>query len=541
MQQHPTRRLRLPLAALVAVAGLALLAPVVGPGTSPVTPSATAATGSAGTGSAGPASPGPASSVVGAVPTAAARDSARAQNPGDEPPNVVMVLTDDMRADDLRHMPHVRRLLVDRGMTFRQAQSPHPLCCPARAEILSGQYAQNNGVHHNSGPYGGWEAFDPTSTIATWAQDKGYRTALHGKHLNHFENGSKADPGWDNFDILLEPATDYANFDFFNGTSYRDDYVTTRLDQRTVSDLERWAGRTPYLVMANHVAPHIWMPRSARGDSDGDRGGRPPMVAPEHRRALAGLKPASFRAPSFNEADMRDKERIVRSRTSLPRRQMARLNLARVRSLLSVDDAVEHLVDTLRETGELDDTYIVFTSDNGYALGEHRFTGKDRLFDEILDVPLVVRGPGVPAGKKSDRLVSLVDLTATLTSLMDLSPDATLDGEDFSATLLGGADRQRRDTMLIQTGGKATGVRDPGWTYRGVLTERYSYARRVNDRMRDGFLYDRAKDPYELRNLMRSPRYTAVRRELERRLRALGDCAGRECNQRFGPVPRPRG
>lgn len=523
--RRPTRRLRLPLAALTAVVGLALVAPVASPSTSPVASSATA----------GPGSPVPGTA------TSTGRGTAPVETTAAERPNVVMVLTDDMRKDDLRHMPHVRKLLVERGMTFRQAQSPHPLCCPARAEILSGQYAQNNGVHHNSGPYGGWEAFDPSSTIATWAQDEGYRTALHGKHLNHFENGSAADPGWDNFDILLEPATDYANFDFFNGTSYRNDYVTTRLDQRTVSDLERWAGATPYLVMANHVAPHVWMPRSARGDGDDDRGGRPPKVAPEHKRALPGLEPAAFKAPSFNEADMRDKEKIVRSRAGLSRSEMSTLNLARIRSLLSVDDAVKNLVDTLRETGELDNTYIVFTSDNGYALGEHRFTGKDRLFDEIMDVPLVVRGPGVPAGKKSDRLVSLVDLSATLTSLMDLSPDSTLDGEDFSATLLGRKATSRRDTMLIQTGGKATGVRDPGWTYRGVLTERYSYARRVNDRMRDGFLYDRAQDPYELRNLIRSPRYAPVRRELERRLRALGDCSGRECNRRFGKVPKPRG
>ncbi|WP_107764579.1 sulfatase family protein [Nocardioides terrigena] len=516
-----TRPLRRPLAALVVVAGLALVAPVASPGTSPVARSATAGAGSPAPGTA----------------TTAGRGTAVAE----EPPNVVMVLTDDMRKDDMRHMPHVRELLVDRGMTFRQAQSPHPLCCPARAEILSGQYAQNNGVHHNSGPYGGWQAFDPSSTIATWAQDEGYRTALHGKHLNHFERGSAADPGWTNFDILIEPATDYANFDFFGGTSYRNDYVTTRLDQRTVSDLERWAGPTPYLVMANHVAPHIWMPRSARGDGDGDRGGRPPKVAPEHKRALARLKPAAFKAPSFNEADMSDKEKGVRSRAKVSRREMSTLNLARIRSLLSVDDAVKHLVDTLRETGELDNTYIVFTSDNGYALGEHRFTGKDRLSDEILDVPLVVRGPGVPAGKKSDRLVSLVDLTATLTSLMDLSPDITLDGEDFSDTLLGGKATHRRDTMLIQTGGKATGVRDPGWTYRGVLTERYAYGRRVNDRLSDGFLYDRAQDPYELRNLIRSKRYAPVRRELERRLRALGDCAGNECNRHFGRTPKPRG
>ena len=127
---------------------------------------------------------------------------------------------------------------------------------------------------------------------------EGYRTALHGKHLNHFEKGSPADPGWDNFDILMEPATDYANFDFFGGTSYRDDYVTTRLDQRTVSDLERWAGPTPFMVMANHVAPHVWMPRSARGDGDGDRGGRPPKVA----RSTGARSPAWSRGRSGRRA-----------------------------------------------------------------------------------------------------------------------------------------------------------------------------------------------------------------------------------------------
>jgi arylsulfatase A-like enzyme len=263
-------------------------------------------------------------------------------------------------------------------------------------------------------------------------------------------------------------------------------------------------------------------------------------VARVYKRALAGLKPASFRAPSFNEADMRDKEMIVRGRGKLSRTEMTTLNLARIRSLLSVDDAVKHLMDTLRETGELDNTYIVFTSDNGYALGEHRYTGKDRLSDEILDVPLVIRGPGVPAGRTSDRLVSLVDLTATLSSLMGLSPDSTLDGEDFSDTLLGGRATHHRDTMLIQTGGKATDVRDPGWTYRGVLTGRYAYGRRVNNGMRDGFLYDHERDPYELRNLILSKRYAPVRRELERRLRALGDCAGNGCNRHFGTVPAPR-
>ena len=454
-------------------------------------------------------------------------------------PNVVVFVTDDMRKDDLSYLPHVRKLLVKQGMTFTEAQSPHPLCCPARAELLSGQYAQNNGVHHNSGAYGGWQAFDPSSTIATWAQDAGYATAVHGKHLNHFDQDASADPGWTHFDILLEPATDYEDFTFFGGDSYSDDYVTTRLDERTVADIDSWSGRRPFLIFANHVAPHIWFPASEKGDGDGDRGGRLPPAEAAYARALKGLKPKAFKAPSFNEADMRDKESIVSGRPKLAPRSLERLNRARIRSLLSVDKAVAHTVEALRRSYELDETYIVFTSDNGYALGEHRFTGKDRLSDEILDVPLVISGPGVAPGTRSSRLVSLVDLTATLTRLMSLSPTLTLDGESFARTLRDPSTPGFRDTMLIQTGAKEPGVRYPGWAYRGVLTQRYAYARRVNNGPTDGFLYDRHSDPYELNNLLTSKRYRAVRRELERRYQLLADCSGTECNRDFGPLPRP--
>ena len=473
------------------------------------------------------------------TPAQVVHSSATSNVAAADAPNVLVFLTDDMRKDDLSYLPNVRRLLADEGMTFTQAQSPHPLCCPARAELMTGQYAQNNGVHHNSGPYGGWQAFDPSSTIATWAQDAGYATALHGKHLNHFDPDAPADAGWTNFDILLEPATDYKDFTFFDGDTFTDDYVTTRLDERTVADIDTWAGRRPFLIFANHVAPHIWFPASEKGDGDGDRGGRIPPAEAAYATALKGLTPKAFSAPSFNEADMRDKESIVRGRAKLAPRALKRLNLGRIRSLLSVDEAVGHAVAALERTGELADTYIVFTSDNGYALGEHRYTGKDRLSDEILDVPLVVRGPGIPAGTRSSRPVSLVDLTTTLAQLMSLTPTLTVDGDSFAATLRDPAVAGDRDTMLIQTGAKDPSVRFPGWAYRGVLTRRYAYGRRINNAPADGFLYDHRKDPYELTNVLTDDSYGAVRRELERRYRELGDCAGSSCNRDFGPVPKP--
>lgn len=455
-------------------------------------------------------------------------------------PNVVVFLTDDMRKDELSYLPNVRRLLIKQGMTFTDAQSPHPLCCPARAALLTGQYAQNNGVHHNTGKYGGWQSFDPSATIATWAQAAGYLTALHGKHLNKFDPRASADPGWTNFDIILEPATDYENFTFFDGDTFSDDYVTTRLDERAVASIDEWAGRRPFMLMVNHVAPHMWMPASAKGDGDGDRGGRVPPAEAAYAKAFKKLKPRAFKDPSFNEADMRDKEAVVRGRAKLSPRAMKRLSLARIRSLLSVDEAVAHAVAALERAGELDETYFVFTSDNGFALGEHRYMGKDRLTDEALDVPLVVRGPGIPADTRSSRQVSLIDLTETLVDIMDLTPTRTIDGESFERTLRNPSSPGFRDTMLIQTGGKQTRVKHPGWTYRGVLTQRYNYGRRVNNGPDDGFLYDRHKDPHELRNVLTNKRYRAVRRELERRLKQLADCAGSDCNRDFGPLPRPR-
>ncbi|WP_343043527.1 sulfatase-like hydrolase/transferase [Nocardioides piscis] len=236
---------------------------------------------------------------------------------------------------------------------------------------------------------------------------------------------------------------------------------------------------------------------------------------------------------------MRDKESIVRGRARLAPRALKRLNLARIRSLLSVDEAVANAVTALERAGELDETYIVFTSDNGLALGEHRYLGKDRLTDEALDIPLVVRGPGIPAGTRSSRSVSLIDLTQTLVQLMGLSPTLVTDGETFAPTLRNPDAPGFRDTMLIQTGAKDRRAEFPGWAYRGVLTQRYAYGRRVNNPPDDGFLYDHHSDPHELRNVLTSQRYRGVRRELERRLKVLSDCAGSECNRDFGPLPRP--
>ena len=201
-----------------------------------------------------------------------------------------------------------------------------------------------------------------------------------------------------------------------------------------------------------------------------------------------------------------------------------------MRSLQAVDRAVASLVDTLAEQGVLDDTYIVFSSDNGYSLGEHRFVGKDVLTDEALQVPLLVRGPGIAPGSTSDLPVTLVDLPATFAALTGVSPGWQVDGTSLAPTLHG--DEQTfRDTTLIQTG-RTLG---DGWSHRGVRTERYLYGTDGTD----GFLYDHLVDPDEMVNVIDDPAYAAVRAALDLRRIELVECAGWTCNQVFGALPEP--
>jgi arylsulfatase A-like enzyme len=188
------------------------------------------------------------------------------------------------------------------------------------------------------------------------------------------------------------------------------------------------------------------------------------------------------------------------------------------------------MVETLDEQGVLDNTYIVFSSDNGYSLGEHRFIGKDVLTDEALQIPLVVRGPGIAAGSTSDLPVTLVDLPTTFAALTDVSPQWQVDGTSLLPTLTGDA-QTFRDTTLIQTG-RTLG---DGWSHRGVRTERYLYGTDGAD----GFLYDRFVDPDGMVNLIDDPRYAEVQAALEQRRSALVACAGWTCNQVFGPLPDP--
>lgn len=445
-------------------------------------------------------------------------------------PNIILITADDATTYDLDAMPLTRALLADHGLAFTEAVSPHPLCCPARAQLLTGQYAQNNGVHHNSGPFGGFKALDPSSTVATWLGAAGYRTAFVGKYLNEYTSTDRRQPGWTWWDPLVRGIYDYGDFTFWNNdrrrmAAYSDSYVTDILTDRAVRIVGRFArSGDPFFVWVSHVAPHDAF------ELDTGLWGTP-VPARRHEDLFADARPPSLDKPSFNEPDVSDQPADLATKAPVNPRVVVHSYRERSRSLVAVDESVAAVVRRLRSIGELRNTFIIFTSDNGFALGEHRWIGKDRLTDEILRVPLLVRGPGVQAGGRSDRRVALVDLPVTIAGIAAARPGIRVDGQSFLPTL-----RSRpqawRDTQLVLTGDETR-----PWTWRGVRTARYTYAR--NWQSGERALYDRKLDPFEVDNVAADPAYSAIMRELARRLALLRDCSGAGCVLRLGPVPGP--
>ncbi|WP_114424155.1 sulfatase-like hydrolase/transferase [Nocardioides houyundeii] len=453
----------------------------------------------------------------------------------DDRPNVIVVLTDDMRADELKQMPRTRALIRDRGMELTDATSPHPLCCPARVELLTGQYGQNNGVRHNESRYGGYHRLKTGNTIGTWFAGQGYNAAFVGKHVNGYENDSPRDPGWNIWEPITGNPTDYFKFRFFGNERYKGDYVTRRIEEKTNSAIRALsAADRPFLLFSNHVAPH-----------ERQQTGRGGLVNPPYEKQYAAvakhLKAPSLSARSYNKRVKGGLPSKMQPDPH-PKSVVQKKWQARVRSLQSVDAAVASMVDALTASGELDNTYLVFTSDNGYSLGERRLQKKNNLVNETLRVPLVIAGPGIAPGSRSPLPVTLVDLVATITDLTDVQPTLTTDGASFAPTLRG-ADQWWRDTTLIQTGYKYNPATDrklkhKGWALRGVRTERYTYARDMNTG--EKMLFDRQRDPWELKNVVDTRRYARVVAELERRAGKLRNCNGDNCNRTFGRVPKPR-
>ena len=444
----------------------------------------------------------------------------------DTRPNVVLILTDDQTTYDLDWMPYTKRLIGDHGVTYKNFLSPHPLCCPARAELLTGQYAQNNGVHHNTGPWGGWEAFeafDPGKNIGLWMQQAGYNTAFVGKFLNGYDGTGVPVPGWDVFDPTLRGT--YSPYGITMGNNghpvrFDDVYTTDLVSRRTLHDIREFAKEDePFFVFSSQIAPHGM-----------NVGGRwvPPVPAPRHRELFANARAPSFSDPAYDERNLSDKYPGYRVHSGATRVETARNFRRRIQSLQSVDEAVRDTVRNLRRLGELDDTVILFTTDNGYLLGEHDHYGKNTPWEQALRIPMTVRGPGFAENVVRKQTMTLVDIAPTILDMGGAVATAPQDGRSLLATAADGS-APGYETNLIQGGAS-----DRPWRFRGVRTRRYTYAEFDN-----GFveMYDRKKDPHELRSVAGRAEYAEIQQELQRRTLVLGSCVGPVCHRDFGALP----
>jgi len=494
-----------------------------------------------------PSSPAGASDVPGDPTSDVPAEAAESAKP-----NILLITADDQSVAELDHMPFTRELLGGQGATFTQAISQFPLCCPARATLLTGQLNHNNGVIANKPPFGGYPRLVGSPavnehTLPVWLQAAGYHTMFVGKYLNRYGlGGSHADvpPGWDEWWAAVEGLGAY-NY-FGGGMSHNgvvqmypeDTYKTDLWGQITRDAIVDWTAEgqdKPFFIWESDLAPH----GACHPDDDGSCRWGPAMPAEQDEDRFSNM-PLKVRGDAaFNERVVSEKPMHLRRAARwgpAKMRYMTSYKRMRLRSLQALDRSVKQTVELLDSRGELDNTLIIFTSDNGYLLGQHRASGKILPYEESLRVPLLMRwGSQIPAGAVRQQSVGLVDLAPTIADAAGATAQLTVDGRSVLDIARGVQGARGYGAMSIEAG--PNGADDPEFFYHGVRTRRYTYVEYPG--LGEVELYDRRKDPAQLTNVGYRPAYAETRDVLAEKLAALRDCAGAQCRSVDGLVPGP--
>jgi arylsulfatase A-like enzyme len=419
-------------------------------------------------------------------------------------PNVVLVITDDQRADSLHVMPNVQAL-AQQGVSFANAFTTTPICAPARAGLLTGLQAPAHGVHANLIPDGmggatdGAITFHDSSTLATWFQAAGYRTGHFGKYLNGYSYLSPAiPPGWDDWRVFVSDTNNFFDYDVNENGVVRS-YGSAPEDYST----DVIAGFAQEFVQANADVPFLMVltPYAPHG---------PSTPAPRHAGSLAFLP--LWRPPAWGE-NIADKPNwfnffAVNSDSALIAHD-AQIQRQR-ESLRAVDEAVAALSAQLEALGLTDNTIFVFVSDHGLHWGEHRWIGKQTPYEESIRIPLVIRYPlRVDANDVRPQFALNLDLAPTLAELADVEPGHAMDGRSLLDALDDAADWRRDFAVEHFIGGFTV----PPWKL--LRTERYKYVRHNNG---TDELYDLAEDPYEMDNVAGAAENAILVAELSTRL-----------------------
>jgi arylsulfatase A-like enzyme len=535
------------------------------------------------------------------------RSSAAAEG---QPPSFVVIQTDDQTLDELyasfgqpklQAMPNTLNMIAKRGMTFNRYYVSYPLCCPSRVSLLTGRYAHNNGVKGNIQPNGGYFGFSfraaATHNLATWLQGAGYRTIHVGKFLNGYgdepyDNGTAVPPGWSAWHTVLRADTNHYFYGYSlnnngqiegpygdSGTwepreyGVRDDigcpyaplnglpcfYETDQMTNYAIGELQGTPPEQPFYLQVDYTAPH--------GDFRHPAG---PEPAPRHYDWFKGAPLPHKRDQGFAEGNVSDKPSFIKE---APYLSLSDIHTYRVyydkalESLRAVDDGVKLLLDTLGSQHRLRNTYVIFTSDNGFFYGEHRLIGgKFLAYEPSTHLPFLIRGPHIRAGTESNELVGNVDIAPTVLELAGVEADKSIDGrsmtpflhdpelstlrpylfESFvesSDVVEAGAIAEPGDQSSATTArarrsaGATASILAPPKDYEGIRLGPYKYIAWPDGEKE---LYDLEKDPYELNNIVRVPNYFPIRNYLHRELRDLEDCVGRGCREEASEIPLTR-
>ena len=405
--------------------------------------------------------------VAGLVPSAF-RDRLLAQ----VPPNVVIIMTDDQNVDSLPVMRNLLTFPEGSWVTFTNAIANDSVCCPARASVLTGQYAHVTGVLDNSSG----NKLRDANTLPVWLNGAGYRTGLIGKYLNGYpwDRGSTyVPPGWDHFRAT--------------GLGKSDERTSLAIDFINQSG-------GPFFLYLAFAEPH-W----------------PTIPLPQYSNTSVYVPPDP---PNFNESDVSDKPTWIRNLSPLSQSTIDEWRNERVasqRSLLGVDDGIQRIVDALKINGQLDNTLIIFMSDHGFSWGSHRYVKKECVYEECIRFPLFIRYPGLAGNREETRIVSNVDIASTIAEYVGVVPDLPQNGRSLIPVITNTAANWNEEAFIeVHLGPARTfdGIRVPGWTY-----AEYGNGNKE--------LYDLSADPHQLENRANIPAYQAVQEDLARRLRAL--------------------
>jgi N-acetylglucosamine-6-sulfatase len=486
-------------------------------------------------------------------------------------PNIIMFTTDDQTVRDLAAMPKTQSLIAAQGANFLHAYVSMSLCCPSRITVQTGEYAHNHHVMGNTPPQGGYSVFNDKNDLPIWLQQAGYRTIHIGKMPNGFgtdTNETYVPPGWGPFNggsgrgefyAFIKPPSAYTDFALDENGALKqytpEDYQTTVYGDLAVDRIDQH--------FANHANDPLYMQVQFFAPHD------PATPETKYQNAFAST-PLPI-DPSFNEKNVKDKPGWIRKISRFGPGLIAKIQTRyqhRLETLLSVDDQIERITNELSARGQLANTYLIFTSDNGFMQGQHRLhQGKFAPYEPSIQVPLLIRGPGIPAGSQPRALVWNGDITATILKIADARAGLPQDGRSLLPYASDPSLKSFRP-ILIETGPPGA-TNEPGTPvseasrrvhfgtyvknldqdhtaqiaraivaprYRAIRTGRYLLVK-YSDGSRE--LYDLKRDPLELKSKYKDSRYFPVRKYLLKKLKGLVLCQGADCSRDVKKPPKP--